>query len=75
MIVKQCQIGNVEMKKLTCSDIPLVERTVLRTRNKFEVVQGPGHTGDLALMPLQHVQGFERDGIVDVDRILHNFKC
>ena len=56
---------------LTCGDIPLVEGAVVRTGGELEVVQGPGDAGDLALVPLQHVQGLEGDGVVHVDGVLH----
>ena len=60
--------------ELTCGDIPLVQGPVLGAGHELEVIQGPGDAGDLALVPLQHVQGLERDGVVHVDGVLHNFE-
>ena len=54
----------------TCGNIPLVERAVVSTGDQLEVVQGPGHAGDLALVSLQCVEGGECYGVVDLDGIL-----
>ena len=58
---------------VTCGDIPLVEGAVVSTGGELEVVQGPGDARDLALVPLQHVQGLEGDGVVHVDGVLHTW--
>ena len=78
MLIVQCGCNTVSglyavciYHILTCGDIPLVEGAVVRTGGELEVVQGPGDAGDLALVPLQHVQGLEGDGVVHVDGVLH----
>lgn len=58
------------MDPLTRGHIPLVQRSVVRTGDELEVVQGPGHAGDLALVSLQCVEGGECDCVVDLDGIL-----
>ena len=54
----------------TCGNIPLVERAVVCTGDQFEVVKGPGHAGNLALVSLECVEGGEGDGVVDLDGVL-----
>ena len=54
----------------TCGDIPLIERAVVSTGDQLEVVQGPGHAGDLSLVTLQRVEGGEGDRVVDFDGVL-----
>ena len=65
-------ISFYSLQKHTCSHIPLIKRPVLGAGHELEVIQGPGDAGDLALVPLQHVQGLKGDGVVNVDGVLQS---
>lgn len=58
------------MDPLTRGHIPLVQRSVVRTGDELEVVQGPGHARDLSLVALQCVKSVEGDCVVDFDGVL-----